>query len=204
MIDRSRAPLAAMLLGLAVLGCGQATPTSAPSGPSATGSPSLASPAATEPALSVAPTGTAAASAAATASPGAPPCAVADLKASHGLVEVSGDSRTTEVVLGAAVPCSVDSYPAIRLRDATGAVLVDAPSLGLGTVALVPGVAYSSEVRLANWCAQEPAFPLRLAIVIDGSNLTVTGASFPDDGDLPTCTAHGPTILEATAWNATP
>jgi len=131
-------------------------------------------------------------------------CAPADLKASHGLVEGAAGSRLTQVVLVSARTCSIDAFPALGLRDATDAALVGAPSSGPGRIDLVAGTAYSSNVRLANWCAALPAFPLTLEIVLGGAQLAVTGTSFPNDGDLPPCNGSGGPILEGTAWIATP
>jgi hypothetical protein len=135
---------------------------------------------------------------------GAPLCALADLKASHGIVEGAAGSTLTEVVLVSAETCSVDAFPALGLRDASGDPLIGAPSSGPGATDLVAGVAYRSEVRLANWCAPEPEFPLSLVVIINDDELEVTGDSFPEEGDLPPCNGEvGPT-LEGTAWAATP
>jgi hypothetical protein len=134
----------------------------------------------------------------------APPCEPANLKSQHGLVEGAAGSRLTTVVLVPVAPCSVDAFPAIGLRDSTGAILIGAPAAGPGRLNLVAGGAYESIVRFANWCAPEPAFPLSLVLLIHGDELTVTGSSFPDDGDLPTCSGEGGPILEAGGWAALP
>jgi hypothetical protein len=107
-------------------------------------------------------------------------------------------------VLVSAATCSVDAFPALRLRDAAGAGLVGGTSAGPGAIDLVPGVAYTSEVRLANWCAPAPSFPLALAVVLGEDELAVTGDSFPEEGDLPPCSGDGAPILEATGWAPTP
>ncbi len=133
-----------------------------------------------------------------------PPCELSDLKASHGLVEVSGDSRLTEVVLVAAGSCSVNLFPGVGLRDPAGAAIVDSPSAGPGRLDLVPDIAYRSQVRLASWCAPEPAFPLTLALLVADGWIEVTGSSFPEDGELPPCATDGATVLEASAWNPVP
>lgn len=135
---------------------------------------------------------------------GTPPCELSDLKASHGLVEVSGDSRLTEVVLVAAGSCSVNLFPGVGLRDPAGAAIVDSPSAGPGRLDLVPDIAYRSQVRLASWCAPEPAFPLTLALLVADGSIEVTGSSFPEDGELPPCATDGATVLEASAWNPVP
>lgn len=198
-----------LALGIAVASvaaCGNTTPTSAPTGP--TGAPSSAGP-----------------SEEATAAPGttpipatvppieptpfspppvsvAPPCEPADLKASHGLVEGAAGSRLTQVVLTSAVTCSVGLYPVLGLRDADGRALVGSPAAGPGRLDLSAGAAYTSEVRVSNWCTLEPAFPVTLEIRLGAEELAVTGGSFPLEGDLPPC--NGPTvvnpILEAEAW----
>lgn len=131
---------------------------------------------------------------------GTPPCEIADLKASHGLVEGAAGSRLTEVVLVSAATCSIDAYPALGLRDADGSALLGGPAMGPGAIDLVPGVPNTSQVRLSNWCAPEPAFPLTLAIIIEGAELPVTGGSFPEEGDLPPCNGEGGPILEGSAW----
>ena len=131
-------------------------------------------------------------------------CTIGDLKASHGLVEGATGSRIAEVLLVSNTACSVDAFPALGLRDGAGAALVGGASAGPGRIDLTPAVAYSSNVRLSNWCADEPSFPLTLEIVIDGQELVVDGGSFPEDGDLPPCNGDGGPILEGTAWVATP
>lgn len=189
----------AMALGVALLGCGPApaaTPTGAAT-PSVTAPPIGPAP---TPLETLAPLPTAAD----TGSAGTPPCAVADLKASHGLVEGAAGSRLTEIVLVSAATCSIDAYPALGLRDADGDALLSGPSIGTGGIDLVPGVANVSQVRLANWCAPEPTFPLELVIIVDGAELPVTGGSFPDDGDLPPCNGDGGPILEGSAWQQQP
>ena len=135
-----------------------------------------------------------------TGSAGTPPCTVADLKASHGLVEGAAGSRLTEVIIVSAVTCSIDAYPTLGIRDAGGTALLSGPAIGQGGIDLVPGVAHVSRVRLSNWCAPEPAFPLELQVLIDGGELPVTGGSFPDDGDLPPCSGDGGPTLEGSAW----
>ena len=135
---------------------------------------------------------------------GTPPCAIADLKASHGLVEEDEGARLTEIVLVAATTCSVEAYPTVELRDVSGTPLVDASPLGAGPIDLVLGVAYASQVRMANWCADEPAFPLALTLLIGGDELPVTGSSFPEEGELPPCGAGADPVLEASAWQPTP
>ncbi len=143
---------------------------------------------------------------AATEASTAPACEPADLKASHGLVEGAAGSRFTTVVLTAAVVCSVDAFPAFGLRDAKGAVLVGAAASGPGRIDVVAGASYESNVRLANWCADDPAFPLSFELIVGGAEVDVTGASsFPEEGDLPPC--NGVTqgrVLEATAWLESP
>ena len=98
----------------------------------------------------------------------------------------------------------MDAFPALGLRDAAGDPLIGGPSSGPGATDLVAGVAYRSDVRLANWCAPEPDFPLSLVVIITGDDLVVTGDAFPEEGDLPPCNGEvGPT-LEGTEWTATP
>jgi hypothetical protein len=199
MLDRRG--LAALPLAFALLACNPApaatpaattaAPTSTP--PSATSQPTIP-PATEEPVPTPVDTGSA----------GTPACLLADLKASHGLVEGAAGSVLTEVVLVSATTCSVDAFPALALRDVTGDALVGAPSAGPGAIDLVAGVAYKSEVRLANWCAPEPEFPVSLEIVMGSEELAVTGTSFPDDGDLPPCNGEGGPVLEGTGWEPAP
>jgi hypothetical protein len=185
---------AALLLAATALACAPAPSaapaTSATAGPEGSGPVATGPPTSAEPEPTVLDTGTA----------GTPPCLLADLKASHGLVEGAAGSRLTEVVLVSATTCSVDAFPAFRLRDASGAGLVGGTSAGPGAIDLVPGVAYTTEVRIANWCAPEPSFPLALEVVLGEQELPVTGGSFPEEGDLPPCNGDGAPILEATGW----
>ncbi len=133
---------------------------------------------------------------------GADACAPGDLKASHGFVEGAAGSRLTTVVLTSASTCSVYAFPALGLRDARGAILVGAASGGPGRLDLAAGGVYETNVRLANWCAAEPDFPLALEIVLGSGELSVTGTSFPEQGDLPPCSGGSGPILEATEWVA--
>jgi hypothetical protein len=203
MTEGRRLLIVVALLAASIVACDSAAPSTAP--PSAASAPAVTASAAptsvetspaSEPAMTVGPVETGPA--------GTPPCALSDLKASHGFVDEDADSRLTEVVLVSAETCSVDAFPAVGLRDASGSPLVDSPSSGLGAIDLVPGVAYMSQVRLANWCADEPAFPLALALVMGDEELAVTGGSFPEEGGLPVCGAGADPVLEASAWLPTP
>lgn len=189
----------ALALAVALAGCGPASSPSPTVGVTLGATAEPTAPASAPP-VTLAPLPTAAD----TGSAGTPPCSVADLKASHGLVEGAAGSRLTEVVLVSATTCSIDAYPALGLRDAGGTALLSGPSLGPGGIDLVPGVATVSQVRLSNWCAPEPAFPLSLEILVGGAELPVTGGSFPDDGDLPPCNGDGGPILEGSAWQQQP
>jgi hypothetical protein len=140
-----------------------------------------------------------------TGSPGTPPCAVGELKASRGITEADADDRLTEVLLKSAATCSVDAFPTLVLRDSDGRVLVSAEAGGTGGTDLVGGVAYTSQVRLSNWCLGEPAYPATIGIVHGTATLLVTGDSFPDEGDSPPC-VHGDAdpVLTGTAWQPMP
>jgi hypothetical protein len=134
---------------------------------------------------------------------GAAQCEPADIKASHGRVEGAAGSIFTTVVLSSAFACSVDRYPAFGLRDANGAVLVGGAAGGPGRLELDPELTYETNVRLANWCADDPDFPLTFELILGGATEEVTGGSFPEEGDVPPC--NGDTagrILEATQWEA--
>lgn len=194
MLDR-RGIACALMLAVGVLGCSPTPVTTVPPSPAAT----------TAPTPSVLPTATPAPptdapTAAPTTAAGVPACEVADLKATHGPSEGAAGSRLTKVVLVAAVRCSIDAFPALGLRDANGAILVGAPASGAGRIDLSPDASYESNVRLGNWCADEPRFPLTLEIIVGGLDLTVTGGSFPEAGDLPPCSGDGGPVLEATGW----
>ena len=199
---RAAAPLLAVLVVLAACSS-PPSPSVAPPSPSAavTVAPSISASVAPP---SVAPTPSA--PPAETPASGAAQCEPADLKASHGRVEGAAGSRFTTVELVAAFACSVDLFPAFGLRDANGSVLVGGTAGGPGRIDLVAGLSYVSDVRLANWCADDPAFPLTFELLVGGATETVTGAtSFPEDGDVPPCNgvAVG-RILEATSWEASP
>lgn len=196
---------AASFLAVIVLAACSTTPspTVAPS------SPSPASTAAASIAASVAPPSVAptpSAPPAETEAPGAAQCEPADIKASHGRVEGAAGSIFTTVVLSPGNACAVDLFPAFGLRDANGAVLLSSAAGGSGRIELDPALTYETIVRLANWCADDPVFPLRFELLLGGATETVTGAtSFPEDGDVPPC--NGETagrILEATSWEASP
>ncbi len=190
------APLALVLTAL-LAACGTAPtvpPTSSTTGPS-TG-PVTAAPTA------LPPTTEAPSAPAPSVTSGAPACSAADLKASHGLVEGAAGSRLTEVVLVAAVTCSIDLFPTLGLRDADGTAVVGGVAGGAGSLDLSPDASYTSNVRVANWCVNEPDFPVSLQIRVGGEELTVTGSSFPEDGDPPPCSGEGPPILEGGPWTA--
>jgi hypothetical protein len=198
---RAAAPLVAGLLALGLFACSP-TPSLAP----ASAPPSVAAP---TPAPTLVPTESAAAPTVAptpapTAIAGTPACTPADLKASHDLVEGAAGSRLTTVVLVSAAKCSTDLFPSIGIRDAAGTDLVAATTAGSGTIDLDPGVSYSSGIRFANWCNPEPKYPLALVIRIGAAEVTVTGSSFPEPGDMPPCNGGGGPDLEAGQWEATP
>jgi hypothetical protein len=191
-----------LLLAVAVAGIGGcAQPTStvhatlAPDTPApATPTPTATPPTAT-PTLLPLPTETGA------ASPGTPACLIEDIKASRGITVVDADDRVTEVVLVAAATCSVDAWPTLLLEDANQNILVAANAAGTGGIDLVEGVAYTSEVRLANWCLGDPAYPVSIGILEGIQTLLVTGDSFPDQGDLPPCVHQdADPVLSGTAW----
>jgi Protein of unknown function (DUF4232) len=133
-------------------------------------------------------------------SSGAAACTPANLKATRGQIEGAAGSRGTVVVLVSDITCSVDAFPALGLRDANGAILVGAASEGPGRINLDAGAAYASLVRIANWCADVPDFPLALEIVLGAGVVSVTGGSFPEEGDLPPCNGATGPILEAGGW----
>jgi hypothetical protein len=189
---RAAASLLAAGMTLGLLACSPTPPASpaAASTPEVTSAPTVA-PSATPSAL---PTP------AETSTAGTPACGAADLKASHGLVEGAAGSRLTTVVLVSQIACSIDTFPAVGLRDANGAVLVGAAAGGPGRVELDPDVSYESTVRLGNWCGQEPAFPITIQLEIGAEELAVTGTSFPEEGDMPPCNGGGGPVLEAGAW----
>jgi hypothetical protein len=197
--------LAARLLPRLILGgslaaglvaCGTAAPTASPASP-ATSTPAATLATAPSPIPSAPPT------AAPTAAAGATACGVADLKASHGLVDGAAGSMFTEVVLVSDTDCTIETSPSLGLQDKSGSALVTAAPAGAGSIQLVAGDAYTSQVRLANWCDPEPAFPLALILWIDSEKLVVTGGSFPEDG-MPGCLGTGGVRLEATPWVASP
>jgi len=140
-----------------------------------------------------------------TGSPGTPPCANDELKASRGITQVEGDERVTEILLVAAGTCSVDAFPTLLLQDDDGMKLVMADAAGPGGIDLVGGVAYVSAIRLSNWCLGDPAYPVSIGIEHATGTLMVTGDSFPDEGDLPACLFQdSEPLLAATAWQPRP
>ena len=131
------------------------------------------------------------------------PCSAADLKASHALVEGAAGSRLTEIVLVAAVPCSVDAFPTLGFRDANGAAILGGVASGSGRIDLSTESSYTSSVRISNFCAENPEFPLTLELRLGAEELAVTGPSF-DEADLPPCNGGGGATLEAGAWTPGP
>jgi hypothetical protein len=193
------APFVAIALALGIAACTRApaaTPT-APPVTEATPSPTPAPTATTTPP-------TAEPTAAETQLASVPSCTTADLKASHGLVEGAAGSRLTTLVLVTAGACSVDLFPALGLRDANGGELVGSTSGGPGRIELDPNASYQSDVRLANWCRPDPAFPLTLELRLGAEEVAITGSSFPEEGDMPPCNGGSGPVLEGGSWQATP
>ncbi len=193
-----------LLCGLCALlfaACGTTTPSGTPASTSIpTAALVTAAPVATEP-PTTAPTA-APSTEAPSAAAGTPACTAADLKATHGLVEGAAGSRLTEVLLVTAVSCSIDASPTLGLRDASGGAIVGGVATGAGRIDLSPELAYSTNVRFANWCNPEPEFPLELTIRLGGEELPVGGGSFPDEeSGMPPCNGESvaPT-LEGGAW----
>ena len=195
---RAAAPFLVAVVMLAA--CGSTpSPTPAPPTPPpvVTPAPSIVAPV-TPPSVAPSPS-----SPAETATAGIAQCEPADVKASHGRAEGAAGSIFTTVVLSPAFACSVDLFPAFGLRDANGAVLVGGPAGGSGRLDLDPELIYETNVRLANWCADDPDFPLTFELILGGATEEVTGGSFPEEGDVPPC--NGDTvgrILEAGPWEA--
>ena len=195
----ARAGLMALVCLLSIA-CGPSTP--APStGPTSAATPALLQ--SNEPAMTVLPTDPPVDEPAPTATDdgtaGTPPCELFDLKASHGLVEATADTRSTEVVLVAGLTCSIDAFPTFGLVDAKGGSIETGDGGGPGALDLVPGVAYTTEVTVTGWCLADPEFPVNLRLMTATGAVDVTGDAFLD-GDLPDCSAGtGPTI-EASAW----
>jgi hypothetical protein len=205
MHDRRRrrtVPLAAPLLVIAaafLAACGSPGPTTSPvevtTGPTTppiTQVPVTLAPVTAPPVTAAPPT----------AAAGTPACTPADLKVSHGLVEGAAGSRLTEIVLVASSVCTLDLYPTLGLRDKNNNALVGGTAGGSGQIEVSPAGSYTSEVRLGNWCAPDPAFPLTLELRLGSDELQVTGSSFPEQGGLPPCVGDGGPILEAGAWTA--
>jgi hypothetical protein len=138
-----------------------------------------------------------------TAAPGSTRCGVTDLKASHGLDEGAAGSVITELVLESNSNCTVETAPSLGLQDKSGNALVTATPPGPGSIQLVAGGAYTTHVRIANWCQPEPAFPVSLVLWIDSEKLVVTGGSFPDGG-MPGCLGTDGVHLESTPWVVSP
>ena len=200
--SRAAAPLVA--LAFLIAACTStplplaSTAASTPS-PAPTASPSLA-PSVAPPSVAPSPSEEPPSQAA-----GAPPCEPADIKASHGLVEGGAGSRFTTVVLVSSVACSVDLWPAFGLKDGSGAMLVNGVAGGPGRIDLDPNLSYQSNVRLANWCANDPAFPLHFELLVGGEEEEVTGGSFPEEGDLPPCNGEAAgRVFEAQPWEVVP
>jgi hypothetical protein len=187
------------LLAVGLVACGPGTPTASPAPitpvptdtPAATISPATPTPVPTV--AAVAPT----------AAPGTTACGVADLKASHGLVSGAAGSIITEVVLESDADCTIETSPSLGLQDKSGTTLITATPAGPGSIEIVAGDAYTSQIRIANWCDPEPAFPLALVLWIDDEKLVVTGGSFPDGG-MPGCLGTGGVRLESTPWVLSP
>jgi hypothetical protein len=187
-------------LAAALVACGPDL-ASTPSPAAATAAPTpliLVSP---SPAATTAPT--LAPTSAPTAVAGSTPCSVADLKASHGLVDGAAGSIFTDVVLESSSNCTVETAPSLGLQDKSGNALVTATAAGAGSIQLVAGGAYTSTVRIANWCQPEPAFPVSLVLWIDSEKLVVSGGSFPDGG-MPGCLGTDGVHLESTPWLVSP
>jgi hypothetical protein len=182
--------------------CGT-TPTLPPLGSTTGPSTGPLTAAPTVPPASIPPATNAPSAAPPSTTSGAPACAAADLKASHGLVEGGAGSRVTEVVLVAAATCSVDLFPTLGLRDGAGSAIVGGVAAGSGRIDVSADAAYASEVRIANWCAEEPAFPVTIQIRVAGEEVPVTGGSFPEEGSMPPCNGDGAPVLEAGAWTPT-
>ena len=158
-------PVAA-LLGLVVAGLLAACDAPKPSVPTTSTTGPTTGPLTAPPASASAPAATIAPATPAPTLPTAvtPPCSASDLKASHGLVEGAAGSRLTEIVLVSAIICSVDAFPVLGFRDASGAALIGGVASGTGRLDLSPESSYSSDVRISNFCADAPSFPITLEI----------------------------------------
>ena len=192
--------LISLLFGAAVAACGANTPSPSPTEAAAA---VTSTPAPTAAPATPAPTPTEAPTSEPTPPDGVQVCGPADLKVSHGLVDGAAGSIITEIVLVSDSHCSVDTSPSLGLQDKSGAELVAATPAGSDTIELVAGGAYTAQVRIANWCGPDPAFPLALVLWIDSDKVVVTGGSFPQNG-MPGCLGTGGVRLESTPWVVSP
>lgn len=193
-------------VALIIAACGTAVPTSSPLPVLPTAGPPTTGEVATVPPTMVVEESEAPeASDPDPGSPGTPPCPTDELKASRGSTQVEGDERITEVILVSAGTCSIDAYPTLLLEDGSNRIVVAASAGGPGGIDLVPGVAYTSDVRISNWCLGDPDYPMRIGILHGIETLLVTGDSFPDEGDLPACVHEdADPALSGTAWQPAP
>lgn len=192
-------------LTLLVTACGTATPTASPLPVLPTAAPRTAAELTPEPTPVPAESEPPEPTDDDIGTPGTPPCPINELKASHGSTQVDADDRVTELVLVAAGTCSIDAWPELVLEDGRGKLLISAPAGGQGGIDLVGGVAYTSQVRLSNWCLGDPSYPVTIGIIHGVQTLKVSGDSFPEEGALPAC-AHedADPELTGTAWQPAP
>jgi Domain of unknown function (DUF4232) len=148
--------------------------------------------------------GTPAPSAGPTPTAGLTGCAVGDLKASHGIVEGASGARLTSVVLESDTTCTVSAVPNLALIDDSQLVLATSSTPGPQTITLAPGGVYGSDVRFANWCGNDPAYPITLFILIGDRSVAVTGGSFPESNDMPPCLGTDAAELMGTPWTPSP
>jgi hypothetical protein len=195
---RVAASFPVLCLALAAAACSPAASPATSAVPTEAATPGVtAVPTQTSAPSSVAPT-------APEATSGTAACTARDLKASHGIVEGAAGSRLTTVVLTDSVECAIDAFPAFGIRDTHGAELVGSVAGGTGRIELNPDVSYQVDVRFANWCGGDPAFPLKLELRIGAEEVEVTGPSFPEQGDMPPCNGSNGPELESGAWEPAP
>ena len=214
-----RRPLLALLLPIAIIGCGSGAPSSAAgAGPSqaavSTGSPAAV---ATSPASAPPPTPTVRPTTAPTAEPTAAPpvaCHAAQLKATVKSWEGAAGHQiaTLRLVNDSPGTCVIQGTPGLQLVDAHGAVLIDSATSDQPVVPHVDpgdevflmdhGTVIATMVQVANYCgALDATPPTTIAFLLPSGGGRLVAAPGPG-GDVPGCMSDPgtPGSIDMNGW----
>ncbi len=116
----------------------------------------------------------------------------------------AGSSYAPVVILNSAgVACSIDTSPALELRDANGSLLMTgegAPNAG-SPLRIATGSTAISYLGFSNWCIAPPTLPFEFDLVIGDGRARITPTAASSAIGLPHCNSAPETPPPSLFWS---